>query len=119
MKFYYNGKLIRSSEHAYTHAVINIETGMCEGCRTSEQAARSIISQAINRELAEITNCKSAIKALESGKKYYTVKIGRRTCPIKLDKDDSIKLYEDYMKASEKFIEAIKQYWRVVELEAK
>lgn len=117
MKFYYNGKLLRTSEtHTYTHAVIN-GAGKCVGCRTSQKAAQYIIDYEVNQCRQGIENCKAAIKALESGKSYYTVKSGRRTYPHKFQKDDTIESYADYIDGCEKRIDYILRSWKVVELE--
>lgn len=120
MKFYYNGELIRTSKnHIYTHAVIDTLKNECKGCRANKQTAESIISSEISRLEKEITECKSAIKALGQGKRYYVVKMCRRSYPIYFEKNDTVEKYEDHIKWYINKIEEIKATWKVVELEAR
>ena len=70
MKFYYNGKMIRTSKnHIYTHAVINKETGALIGCRKSLELAEAIKTGEINRYYHAIAVHEAEIKALKAGKK--------------------------------------------------
>ena len=102
MKFYYNGVLIRTSKtHNYTHAVIGqkLDDGKYAlyGCRTSEEAAQSIITTEINRYKVSIENCKNAIKALNAGKSGYDDKFRGRHYYIKFGKGDTVESYEGYI----------------------
>ena len=120
MKFYYKGKLVRTSKtHVYTHAVINATTGNLIGCRSSEDGARSLISSEISAYQRGIENGQSKIKAMEQGKRMYYLKDGRHSCYYPISKDDSVENTMDWIKASERQIEYIKNNWIVVELEAR
>lgn len=120
MKYYYNGKLIRTSKnHIYTHAVIDIADYECIGCRPSEDKAEAIIKSEIAQAERSIANCKSAIKALESGKRGYSHKEARRTWFHDFYPSDTIQRYTESIDRIEKYIEEVNSNWRVVELEMK
>ena len=120
MKFYYNGKLIRTSKnHEYTHAVIDITTGKCKGCRANEYTASTIISTECAWYERQIDNYRNAIKALESGKKGYYAKDGRRTYFSRFDADASVENYTRWIEWNMEHIKEIKANWKVVELEAR
>ena len=118
MKFYFNGKLIRTSaNHEYTHAVINMDNEELIGCRSSEKSAHQLLDSEISQFRTGIKNCNIAIKALNAGKRYYVVKIGRRSCPIYFQKTDTVQGFEDWIATCERNIEYIKNNYKVVELE--
>ncbi len=122
MKFYYEGKLIRTSKnHNYTHAVINIQTGSCIGCRTSEDACQSIITTEINGCLGGIRNSEEKIKALEAGKSGYYIKDGRRSWWHKFENSpfDTIESTNKRIEYLLEEIDRIKQNWKIVKLECK
>ena len=121
MKFYYNGKLIRTSKcHIYTHAVIDTATGRCEGCRADKKNAESIISSEISRHQKGIEDCKRCINAVNQGKKG--VRFYERngwSWFRKFEEDDTVEHFEKWIKSHDENIERIKQNWKVVELEAR
>lgn len=117
MKYYYNGKLVRTSDHEYTHAVIDMSTGKCKGCRASEEKAMAIKAEEIGKYEARITGCLKQIKALEEGKTFWYCKYGRDTfkTPIRMSKAE----LEQMMADIQKDIDRIGQSWQIVKLEAK
>ena len=118
MKFYYNGKLVRTSKnHVYTHAVIDMSNGHVEGCRANKEAAESIISSEISRVSNSIQNHESALKAIEQGKTMYRVKEGRRSywMPIRTTGED----FKHCIEWCENHIKEVERNWKVVELEAR
>lgn len=122
MKFYYNGKLVRTSKaHVYTHAVIDQASGSLKGCRSNKDAALSIISSQISRYETDIKNCEIAIKALKAGKSYYVVKERGRSYPIRFKdiEDPTVDGYTKWIELDKKRIEYIRENWKVVELEAR
>lgn len=120
MKFYYNDKLIRTSKnHIYTHAVINIDTGKCEGCRADKANAEAIISTKIAENEKYIRNEENAIKAMEAGKNGYYIKEGRHSWFCKFNANNSIERYKEAIEWLKQDIEYIKANWQVVELEAR
>lgn len=120
-KFYYNGKLVRTSEnHNYTHAVIVVNdqgefNGLC-GCRTSENAAQSIISSEISAYNRGIENCMSKVKAMQAGKNCYYCKDGRRGFYERISKDESVERLLGWAETAKQRIEWIRTHWKVVEL---
>lgn len=119
MKFYYNGELIRTSKtHVYTHAVITTE-GKCAGCRNSKEAAESIITSEIGRAEQSIKNSRNKIKAMEAGKKMYSVVEGRRRYYMPIEADDSVENTQGWIDGRLNWIEHVKNNWKVVELEAR
>lgn len=120
MKFYYNGKLIRTSKnHVYTHAVINMDTNNVKGCRANLQNAEAIISGQIATYEKEIKNCETAIKALKAGKKYYTVRFSGHTIPIHFENGQTPETFAEYINDYREQIEYVRKNWKVVELEAR
>ena len=117
-KFFYNGKLIRKSEHEYTHAVIT-DDGKLAGCRTSRDAAQSIISSEISHAQREIENHKRALKALENGENGYVINLGRGNKYFHKFGNNEYETVENCQAAIrrlESFIEKCNN-WKVVELE--
>lgn len=119
MKFYYNGKLVRTSTHNYTHAVINTKNGNVVGCRTSEDAAQKVISSEISQYRTGIQNTMSLMRALEQGKKSYLVKVGHRSFMERITESHSIQRCQEWIESNEKQIEYIRKNWKVVELEVR
>lgn len=120
MKFYYNGKLIRTSKsHTYTHAVIDTVTGGCKGCRASKETAEAIISTEVAYYEKKIGNYKNAVKALQNGKSGYYAKDGRRTYYSKFSADSTVERYNEWIGWDRNYINSVKANWQVVELEAR
>lgn len=120
MKFYYNGNLVRTSKsHEYTHAVIDITTGGCKGCRVGKDNAEAIITSECARYEKQIKNYESAIKALQSGKSGYYAKDGRHTYYNRFSADNTVEKYNEWIAWNREHIDSIKTNWQVVELEAR
>lgn len=120
MKFYYNGKLIRTSKnHEYTHAVIDITDNGCVGCRVGEDKAEAIIRTEISQTERSIANCQTAIKALEAGKTGYYHKDGRRSLFYRFGSHNTVEKYKKSIESLQGYIDKIKATWKVVELEAR
>lgn len=114
-KFYYNGKLIRTSKsHHYTHAVIDMETGKVKGCRSNREAAEAIIASQINFLNDVIANCNNAIKAIQNGESRYICREGKRTYRMQVSSEVD---YQSYIDMDTEAIENVKRNWKVVELE--
>ncbi len=115
MKFYYEGKLVRTSKnHHYTHAVIS-GTGNVFTCSSSEELARKALNAHLSGYRTGIENNRRAIKAIEQGKTSYLVKEGRSNYPTKLrhTKEE----YEEGIRHMQDTIEWITNTWKVIELE--
>ena len=120
MKFYYNDKLIRTSKnHIYTHAVIDITTGGCKGCRADKANAEAIISAEVANYEKRISNYENAIKALQNGKSGYYAKDGRHTYYSRFDADSTVEKYTEWIEWNRNYINEVKTNWQVVELEAR
>lgn len=115
MKYYYNGKLMRTSKnHHYTHAVINPDGDRLIGCCSRLDLAVKLRQSYISECETSIENFKRAIKALEAGKNKYWCKCGNRDV---LEKTYyTIDEYKKYIENSEKKI-AYRKNFKVVELE--
>ena len=120
MKFYYLGKLMRTSKnHMYTHAVVDMRTGECIGCRANEENAHAIIRTELSQCERSIANCRSAIKALRDGKSGYYEKEGRRTWYNRFSPSTTEERYTTSIERIEQYMDRIKRDWCVVELEAR
>ena len=120
-KYYYQGILVRTSEHNYTHAVINTDGDFVKGklisCSGSELNARKVIQRAISEKESNIRFSKDAIKALRAGKSGFMAKYGNRSYPYRFDPNDTIESHTQWMESYQRSIDYIQKYWKVVELE--
>lgn len=123
MKFYYNGQLVRTSNHAYKFACLEVRGGKyitvcCSKTRDGAEKAKNHELSDCDRIIENVTN---AIKAKEAGKKGYYAREGRRTYFLKFD--DSFYYELDYMKnkieSLKERIEDVKNNWVIVELQTK
>ena len=116
MKFYYNGKLMRTSKtHTYTHALLT-ETGTLRSCHGSREAAEKELRALISQHETNIDDCKRAIKAIEKGQTYYFA--GHRQqykCSLK---GKTIEHYEEWIEKYKRIIAFFEKH-QIVELEAR
>lgn len=85
MKFYYNGKLVRTSKtHEYHFGVYNPDTGHMISCHGTREGAEKEYRRMISAQEGCIANYNRAIKALENGKTYYEAKEGNRWIYVSL-----------------------------------
>ena len=116
MKFYYEGKLIRTSKtHHYTHAIV------CEGtaimCSATRQGCEREKQRYLSQQREIIKSYQDGIKYLRDGKKGYYVKDGRSSYYVPFDKYDTAERYEKWIKESENRIQHITNNWKIVEIE--
>lgn len=79
MKFYYNGKLMRTSKtHEYKYAIIT-ENGCCCSCHGTLESAQKEFRRPIAECEKSIANFNMIIRAINSGKKYIDIKEYRYT----------------------------------------
>lgn len=115
MKFYYKDKLVRTSNHNYTHAVMNGDK--CEGCRTSFKKALAIKTQKLNSINTEYKDMLRAIKAIEEGKSFYWSRFRGKEYKHELTGDK--KHYEKSLHYyADKYIK-VERDWIVVQLECR
>ena len=115
-KYYYNGKLIRTSNNSgYRYAVID-EEGNVKGCRSDYKAADAIITARINRLEQGLQNTKNAYHAAVNGQKKYPARDGRYCAyyPVR----ETAEYYADMIESYKKDIEYYRVNWRIVEIEA-
>lgn len=117
MKFYYNGKLLRTSKtHHYTHAIVDVSNDALVGCRSDYQAAVNELNSWINNARNDVEYYEKYIAAIKRGAKQITVKSGRRSFPVKVDHSLLDKNIES-LAASKNYLKNIMENWKVVELE--
>ena len=105
MKYYYNGELIRTSDHIYTHAVIDTKTGKAVACRNGLDKAEAAKLDETRLARSDIRDLNEKIKAIKAGKNKFWVKVGRtgmwckisEKCTVQ-DCENSIKRCEDYIR---------------------
>lgn len=112
MKFYYNGKLVRTSKsHEYSHGVLH--NGKVVSCHGSRELAFKEMTSRISRADARIQACQMAMAAIERGERFYWTKAGGRSCKAEIHSTK-----EQYLS----YIEEAKEYkknFEIVELEAR
>jgi hypothetical protein len=121
MKFYYKGKLLRTSKnHESTHAVVveDEEAGKLAlvGCRANRQNAESLLATELNAYRNYIASCREALRLLSEGKtkRWVTYYRGHRGCWEKLE---SAEHYEKAQADAEGVLAYREKHWKVVELE--
>lgn len=87
MKFYYNGKLIRTSKtHHYKFACINLETGNVLQCSETRSGATKLLTTIKAEKARAYENATSAIKAIDEGRTFYNAKIGRTSERVRIQR---------------------------------
>ena len=121
MKFYYGGKLVRTSEnHEYHFGIYRLDSGKMRSCHSTKELAEKTLQSFINEPLSWIeNNDKRAIQAIKNGKKKYWVKVGNRECLEPLGNMDTIEKWEKRIEDNKKIHEFRKNNFCVVELEAR
>lgn len=120
MKFYYEGKLVRTSKtHEYHYGIYDKHYKTMRSCHSTRELAEKELNTYINQPLNWIENEKNAIKALQSGKKYYFAKEGNRNICVRFTKEDTVEMWEGYIKGNETKHEYRKSNLCVVELEVR
>lgn len=94
MKYYYNGKLVRTSDHTYTHAVLDTKTGEAVACRNGIEKAESARQSEMSLARGDIKYFEDMIKAMKAGRNYFFYKIGRCTEKAKIADDMTIEKAE-------------------------
>ena len=119
MKFYYNGKLIRTSKnHQYTHAVIYEPTNECIGCRTSYEACLSFLNGEINGARQQVENAQRKIDAINNGRTHYIYKDGRKEFRYPITETGAYKMSaEEWLECAKQYLDKVQNAWKIVELE--
>jgi hypothetical protein len=116
MKFYYNGKKVRTSKtHIYTHGIIDT-TGKVVSCHGSLGAAVKERDALGSYHRRHIKNSEDAINALEAGRGYYYYKQDRMAYKVSI-KGKTVDEYRKQIKHSMAMLEVYSRY-QIVELEA-
>ena len=115
MKYYYNGKLMRTSNHVYTHAVID-NNGKCVACRNGY--ANAVKAKNAERSDKAIREANNAINALKAGRSYYFFKIGQCSYKHTFEAKDTIERYQGVIERANEWNKVVDS-WQIVELEAK
>ncbi|MBQ0074473.1 MAG: hypothetical protein KBT34_09790 [Prevotella sp.] len=120
MKYYYNGKLVRTSEkHIYTNAVIDKSNGKCMGCRKNYELCVAYIESEISRYNGYIKFVNEAIHAINEGKSGYYYRFSGQKKYHVFKEGDTLEHYEDLMNMYRSNLDHIINNYEVVELESK
>lgn len=95
MKYYYDGKLVRTSDHVYTHAVIDTKTGKAIACRNGAEAAEAAKNAELSYARSDIKYFEDMIRAIKAGQNHFYHKIGRCTARAKIADDMTIEKAEN------------------------
>ena len=120
-KFYYEGKLVRTSEnHDYRFGIYNKSRGRMKSCHSTRELAEKTLQSYINEPLNWIeNNDKRAIQAIKNGKKKYWVKVGNREVLEPLGDRNTVEIWERYIEENQQIHEFRKNNFCVVELEVR
>ena len=117
MKFYYNGKLVRTSKtHEYKYGVYHTNLDKVIACSATKDGAQAHIDAKVANLNREIENCENALKAIAKGKTHYGYKDGRKTY---LEKVSTAEKHTEWLAGYKKSLESVKRTHKVVELEAR
>lgn len=94
MKYYYNGNLVRTSDHTYTHAVIDTKTGKAIACRNGADKAEAARQDELRLSRGDIKYYQDMIKAIKNGRSHFFYKIGKMTEKTKINDDMTIEKAE-------------------------
>ena len=120
MKFYYDGKLVRTSKtHEYHYGIYNKRFERMRSCHSTKELAEKELNTYINQPLNWNENTKEAIKAFQSGKKGYWSKEGHRSFFIPFEKGLTVEALERSLKENQERHELRKNTFCVVELEVR
>ena len=114
-KYFYNGNLVRSSYHEYTHGVIT-GAGELIACRNGEanaEKARQAEKLIYKRNL---TFYEAKLKALRAGRDTFECKSGRMKTWYKIAPGTTERQILAAIRKNEEAIELIEKTYRVVEL---
>ena len=125
MKFYYNGKLVRTSKnHEYKYAIIG-ENGNLWSCHGTLEAAQKEFRRPISECESQIADYHKAIDALNKGKTYYDTKVCRRWYRVQLKGKDitgkdrsEVSTWEGWIESAQNRIHFLNGR-KIVELEAR
>ena len=119
MKYYYNDTLIRTSDHSYTHAVIDTKTGKAVACRNGIAAAESARNAEVSFERGNIKYYENMIKAMKAGRSYFFYKIGRCTDKARIADDMTVEKAENRIREIKAWIEQRLNELIIVPIEAR
>lgn len=118
MKFYYNGKLVRTSKtHEYHFGILNADGTKVTSCHGTYEAAMKEMNRRPGEIRSRIAELETGIKAIQAGKSYYLTKICGRTYKVSIGKDTE----EDYRHYIDQNRDALNRLAKrkIVELEAR
>ena len=95
MKYYYNGKLVRTSDHIYTHAVIDTTTGKTVACRNGLSKAEAARIDELRWTRSSIKYYEDMLKAMRAGRDHFFYKIGKCTERSKIADDMTVEKAEN------------------------
>ena len=121
MKYYYNGHLVRTSDHTYTHAVIIAASGKVIACRNglenAEAAKRAELSSHFGKR---IKYYEQMLEAARKGKTYFYDTTVMRGRSYKADVTHSAAELEIEIAELKELMANYDRYeWKVVPLEVR
>lgn len=119
MKYYYDGKLVRTSDHIYTHAVYDTSKGKVMACRNGLDNALSAKNAEMSLERGNIRYYEDMIKAIKAGRDYFFTKCGRVTEKHKIGENMTVEKAENRIGEIKAWIEKRMNELVIVKLEAK
>lgn len=119
MKYYYNDKLIRTSDHVYTHAVIDTKTGKAVACRNGIEQAEAARYAELSFSRGSIRYYEDMIRAMKAGREYFFHKVGRMTEKHKISENMTVESAEKRIADIKAWIEQRMSELIIVPIEAR
>lgn len=118
MKYYHNGKLLRTSTHVYTHALID-QNGRAITCSATREGCTKELNRRIRESEQRIANYENALKAQAAGKTQTIWHDGRSSFYMNLNNLMGLHKFAEYLETEKKVLDVKKHEWKIVELEAR
>lgn len=114
-KYFYNGNLVRSSYHEYTHGVID-GTGDLIACRNGAENAEKARQAEKRVYKHNLDYYEAKLKALEAGRDTFECKSGREKTWHKIKPGTTKASIRLHIKKCQELIDYIEEHYKVVEL---
>ena len=119
MKFYYNGKLVRTSKtHEYHYAIVKADGSKARSCHGTLKAAQNEMNRVIAEYNGAIASLNERRKALQNGRKFYFIKNGRREYKYIFTENDTVEDCDRRIEEVEEGFKWFTENWKIVELQA-
>lgn len=118
MKFYYNGKLVRTSKtHEYKYGVYSANQDKVIACSATREGAEAHITRIMSDSRDRLKTYEGALKALKAGASGFDSYFGRRSTYIRFRQEHTEKYFTEQIDYYKENLIKIRNNCKIVELE--